>query len=554
MILPIFALQPFLDHPEAERTTSFVYLRPRDAKPYTSAGKSVPVFTQTAAIQPIPKSPISISVSAVPLEPKGLKLAKSLGIPLLDPALPQVPKFNPLLDAVATTGRAAVPLTGSKTPQIEDMLCDVVCSKSDLSSVLSMLSTSTHANVVTLATSEEKLSLSLRRVRFVEALKLISGTVGMSFLKVGNAFVVGPGEKLKASYPKEWEKANPTPKEPTPKGADTSPAETNPSATVKPVEPIKTTTFQLSHSIPAQMVESLKMLFADQGLTVVVGPASYIPTLTDKNASESTGVTTGVLSTDDKPNGKLLILRGPTSVVASAIEAIKSLDQARAQVAIEVTIFDVTDDALNELGVSWNIGGTSFQESTHSGVGFGSFSRTPLNFGATIKALETADKAKILASPNVSVLDNERAFILIGNKITLPKFDGYDANKIPIYSTNEYRVGIYLQVSPSVATDGTITLAIYPQVSTVVKTTEINGASYPDIATREAQTTLRVKNGESIVLGGLLKNEELEQLERVPILSKIPIFGELFTRRKKTKSSSQVIITLTPRLIATEGS
>src|SRR5690606_17466722 len=94
-----------------------------------------------------------------------------------------------------------------------------------------------------------------------------------------------------------------------------------------------------------------------------------------------------------------------------------------------------------------------------------------------------------------------------------------------------------------------ITLAIYPQVSTVVKPTEINGASYPDIATREAQTTLRVKTGETIVIGGLLRNEELEQLEQVPILSKIPLFGELFKRRKKTCSSSQVVISLTPTLV-----
>jgi type II secretory pathway component GspD/PulD (secretin) len=297
------------------------------------------------------------------------------------------------------------------------------------------------------------------------------------------------------------------------------------------------------------MVESLKMMFESKGLTVVVGPSSTAPTLSERDSSSSTGVTAGVLATETKPGGKTLLFRGPSLVVNDAIEAAKSLDIQRAQVLIEVSILDVSDGALKELGVSWSIGGTSFTETDPKGVNFGSITRTPFNFGAAIKALETSDKAKILASPSVRVLDEERAFILIGNRLTLPKFDGYDANRIPIYSTSEYRVGIYLQVAPSISADGTITMAIYPQVSTIVKFTEINGGSYPDIATREAQTTLRVKSGESIVLGGLLKNDEIEQMERVPLLSKIPILGELFTRRKKTKGSSQVVISLTPTLI-----
>lgn len=455
---------------------------------------------------------------------------------------PKVETLLPEQFQVRTEGRAPVVLE-SKKKGIEDTICDVVCSNIDLNGVLSMLSSTTKANLVAVATSDQKLSLSLRRVKLSEALKHISSVIGMTFLKAGSAFLIGPADRLKAAYPAEWEKANPTPAVPS---TTETPKET------KQVEPIQeetiTRTYFCSYTLADGLKQTLKDLYAET-IKIAVGPPAVTPTLADRDTAGATGVSQGLLDKDGKPSGRAIVLNGKKSLVLDALDVLKSLDQPRAQVAIQVTIHDIADNALNELGVSWNIGGTAFQESDPKGINFGAFSRTPFNFGATIKALETADKAKILASPNVTVLDGERAFVLIGNKLTLPKFSGYDANKIPMYDTSEYKVGIYLQVAATVSSDGTISLSIYPQVSTVVKTTEINGASYPDIATREAQTSLRVKSGETIVLAGLLRSEEMQQLEQIPILSKIPLFGELFTRRKKTKSSSQVVISLTPTLI-----
>lgn len=503
------------------------------------SGLGIPVFQTSNPVPPSMSQPVVALISAWATEParsgrltSGLTLASFGPLSFSTPGLPR---------RMAGKVPAATPVDRPTKKEIEDTLCDVMASGSSLSGVISMLSITTKANIVALSSSDLPITLSLRQVKFKEALQIVLSIVGMKYLKVGNAFIVGAEDRLKATYPGEWEKANPAPttgQEPNKTAPETA-----------PVDPVITKTHALSYAVPAQMVESLKMLFEGKGLNVVVGPASSAPTLTDRDASNSTGVTAGVITSAAKPGGKTLLLRGPKSVVEDAIEAAKSLDIQRAQVLIEVSILDVSDGALKELGVNWNIGGTTFTETDPKGVNFGSITRTPFNFGAAIKALETSDKAKILASPSVRVLDEERAFVLIGNRLTLPKFDGYDANRIPIYSTSEYRVGIYLQVAPSISADGTITMAIYPQVSTIVKFTEINGGSYPDIATREAQTTLRVKSGESIVLGGLLKNDEIEQMERIPILSKIPILGELFTRRKKTKGSSQVVISLTPTLI-----
>lgn len=486
----------------------------------------------------------------------------------LIPVAPAYPKM-PLEEVLESRGESAIAIfdragliepavdqrtvkvaadTKKPAPSMDDKIVDVVCTNTDLNGVLALLSASTKANMVLVSPSESKLTLRLKQVRLIDAVRHICAVAGLTHLKVSNAYLFGDAEKLKAGYPAEYAKAYPDVKVPEPPKVEipnttntTPPAEAPKESTITKVVPV-------SYADPTQLVNTIKALFEGQSLTVVSGPGNASPTLGDRETAGSTGVNQGVLQSEST-RAKSLVLRGPESVVKSAAEAISSLDQPGSQVKISVSIHDVNDAALRELGVSWNIGGTTFQESTPNGINFGGFSRTGFNFGATIKALETADKAKLLASPEVTVLDNERAFVLIGNKLNLPKFDGYDANKIPIYSTSEYRVGIYLQVAASVAADGTITLAIYPQVSTVVKTTEINGASYPDIATREAQTTLRIKSGETIVIGGLLRNEELEQLEQVPILSKIPLFGELFKRRKKTRSSSQVVISLTPILV-----
>lgn len=435
---------------------------------------------------------------------------------------------------------------------IEDKIVDVVCTNTDVNGVLALLSASTKANMVLVSPTEARLTLRLRQVRLADAVQHICAVSGLAHLKLPTAYLFGDAARLKAAYPKEWEKAYPTPKAPptevkTPvdvPGTSTTQPDTQP---VK--EPHVTRVVNVSYMDATQLAQTIKELFGSDGVTVVTGPASASPTLGDRDTSGATGVNQGVIQGEGGTKSRTVILRGPQAAVQNAADAIASLDQAGAQVRISVSIHDVNDNALRELGVSWNIGGTTIQESTGNGINFGSFTRTPFNFGATIRALESKDNAKLLASPEVTVLDDERAFVLIGNKLNLPKFDGYDANKIPIYSTSEYRVGIYLQVAASVAADGTITLAVYPQVSTVVKTTEINGGSYPDIATREAQTTLRVKSGDTIVIGGLLRSEELEQLEQVPILSKIPFFGELFKRRKKTRSSSQVVISLTPTLV-----
>lgn len=417
----------------------------------------------------------------------------------------------------------------------ESKVCSINLSESPIALILQELSLQSGVNLVLLAKTDTKLTLRLTKVKLLDMIRHICAMADLAYLKVGEAYVIATPEKLQTAYAKEWAKANP---QPEPVGGNTVPP-----------APIVTDTYMVNYVDDKQIAESLSTFFKDKGLVVVAGPIQVSPSVSSKETAAATGIATGVLDKEVSESGKMLVFRGTREVIDDAIAMAKTMDYARPQVAIYVSIHDITNEAAKELGLSWTYSNLSITEQGTRGINFGSFTRAPLSFVAAIKALEKQDRSKLLASPNIAVLDGERAFILIGNRLNFPVLVGYSQGNTPIFDKQEERVGIYLQVAASVSSDNNITLSLYPQVSSVTGFLEVNGASYPQISTREAQTTLRVTSGETIVMGGMLKDEELQSIEKVPILSELPFFGELFKRRKRTKVSSQVMITITPVLM-----
>ena len=405
----------------------------------------------------------------------------------------------------------------------------------ELSHLLREIGLQAKRNIVLLSPTDKRLTVNLSEVPFSRMIRHVSAMCGLSYLEVDDTFVIGTSEVLSANYPVEWAIAHPLPV-----------------AASEQLE-IVTETCKVNYVDSSQVVRTLTELFKETSLTVIAGPASRTPTISsNQQTDQKTGVQASVMSESSAlPSnyGRTLVLRGPADVVEAAMAVTKKMDVPRPQVSIGVTIHDISNEAVRELGLSWSYGDIVLTEQNRNGVEFGSFSRAPQTFTAKIKALEQEDKAKLLAAPNVTVLDGERAFVLIGTRLNFPVLLGFSNVGTPIFDRQEERVGIYLQVAATVSDDGQITLSLYPQVSVVTGFLEINGASYPQIATREAQTSIRVKTGDTIVIGGMLKDEEIQTIERVPVLSDIPVLGELFKRRKRSKVSSQVIITITPRII-----
>jgi len=146
-----------------------------------------------------------------------------------------------------------------------------------------------------------------------------------------------------------------------------------------------------------------------------------------------------------------------------------------------------------------------------------------------------------------------RGFILIGERRLFPKLTGYSSAQTPIYDQSEVRVGIYLQLAVDMTDGDDMILTLYPQVSAVTGALKVGDSIYPQVSTREQQTTVRARSGQTIVIGGLLKEAEVDSLRGVPGLSKIPLLGELFKFRSKTKVKSELVIMITPEIDQTGG-
>lgn len=439
------------------------------------------------------------------------------------------------------------PAAAKSAPQNpEQTRCDLVATDADLQTMLRTLSMRSKIGLVLLSPSDLKITTNLIGIPFIDALKHLCALSGLSYLKVGPTYIVATKDRLREAYPDNYFSVHP----------DEKPKPVQP-VVAPPAPEVVTEVYLANYVSSTQLSDALGQIFGKDKLTVVAGPIQENPSVTSQNTTSSTGVQSNVLTRDGNSTpavGKMLVLRGEKATVQEALALAKQMDSMRPQVGIQVTIYDISDEALSDLGVSWSYGDISLKETGGKGVNFGSFARAPMTFNGVIKALEQNDKAKLLASPNVSVLDGERAFILIGDRVNYPVLVGYSQNNAPIFSKEEERVGIYMQVAASVSSDDNVTLSLYPQVSNITGFLNVNGASYPQIATREAQTTLRVKTGETVVLGGLLKTEETGNYDQVPILSQIPFLGELFKHRKVTKSASQVIISITPTVIRSNES
>ena len=180
----------------------------------------------------------------------------------------------------------------------------------------------------------------------------------------------------------------------------------------------------------------------------------------------------------------------------------------------------------------------------------GTLVHSPVFINAALAARSEDDTVRLLAMPNLTLLDGERGFILIGERILFPKIVSYTAVGLPIYDKEEVRTGIYIQVAVQMSDQHDMTLSVYPQVSVIAGFLDINGSKYPEINTREEQTTVRIRNKETLVIGGLLREDEITKLTMVPGLSKIPVFGELFKNRSKSKIKSDLVIMITPEIIA----
>lgn len=171
-----------------------------------------------------------------------------------------------------------------------------------------------------------------------------------------------------------------------------------------------------------------------------------------------------------------------------------------------------------------------------------------LNLGAFLKALQAQSILQILAEPNLVTTNGKEAYFLVGGEFPVPMIQG-GANSGAI--TVQFReFGIRLRFTPVISDHSTIKLHLAQEVSTIDSSNSVvlNGFTIPGLSTRRAETDVELGEGQSFVVAGLLDNRETESLSKIPVLSSLPILGNLFKSKIERKNNTELVLIVTPEV------
>ncbi len=260
---------------------------------------------------------------------------------------------------------------------------------------------------------------------------------------------------------------------------------------------------------------------------------------------------------DERTNS--IVVTGAPVVLSKIDSLVASWDKQISQVLIEAKIVSITLGKNLFAGVDWqyqnpekhslSIGSTSLPIPTGvtyvDAFSFGVLSVDDYNI--TIQALEGTSDANLISSPRIMTQDNTEARILIGSSEPYEVFH-YDADgNVTGKEVKFVEVGIKLTVTPKIAADGFVTLNIRPEVSSPRVGTATDSLA---VDTTEANATMTVKDGQTVVMGGLIKDEKNEYVGKVPIVGDIPLIKYFFRNTYRTTTKKETIIFITPKIIS----
>lgn len=269
--------------------------------------------------------------------------------------------------------------------------------------------------------------------------------------------------------------------------------------------------------------------------------------------------------TAQKSSNQLLV-RGRPSQWAEIQSAIQRLDNLPMQVQIETRILEVSLTGSLNLGVQWYLGRLAGNSTTkgienvsgsqgaigRGGAALGNdslfYSFVSKNLQVALHALETDGNSKVLSAPSLVVMNNQQAQIQVGNNIPINQTTINTGSSNLTTSTVQYvQTGVILDVVPRINPGGLVYLEIQQQVSDASTTKDINGN--PTISARSVSTQVAVQSGQTIMLGGLIQQNEAQSDDSVPFLGKIPGLHWLFGSTERARGRSELIVLITPRVI-----
>ena len=413
----------------------------------------------------------------------------------------------------------------------------------DVYDAVRLLSTQASVNVVVDASVQHRpITLRLRDVGFDEALATLARMQDLASARIGSAIYLATPEALNRRY-REASAAR-TQLFTTPAGAAADLARTltdalPPGTLVAPDEhasAIVVTGSEPALKRAAELVESEQRVRRVRSETIPMRFARSADVVKAVGASLTVAAPQSVYAAEQQ---NALVATGTDEFLERVERLCAQLDRPGRQVRYEVRVTDIAPSDTSDLGVLW--GGLGLTGLVTPGQTSTAFATRALPLNATINALITKGEASILAQPTLSTLNNVQASLLVGQQFPIVYFDARTGTQ----QVQFVNVGVNLTVTPSVGSDGSITTDLETDYSTIVNFVN----NFPVIGTRRAQSTLRVRDGDSIVIAGLFSDLDTSTLSKVPLLGDLPLFGELFKSRARTHSKDEVVFLITPHLV-----
>lgn len=390
--------------------------------------------------------------------------------------------------------------------------------EADIRNVLQILSYKSGVNIVPAPEVTGLVTIQLSNVPWLEALEVILQTYGYAYEKKGSIITVASVENLK----KRREDA----------------------VLLAEQEELETRTFVLNFATAADIIQSVEKMKSDRG---------------NINFDERTNT---IIATDTSKKLELIA------------KVIADLDTTTPQVRIESKIVETTLSDTEKLGIEWTTKGTAsgakrptiFPFTTDSDSKFlpdnipaaasSAFSYGTLDFSqvqAVFELLASKSDTNILSAPSIVTLDNRKANMVVGSQYPIPTYTYNEEQAKLQISGWEYKdIGIIFDVTPHINQAGYVTLEIEPKITAILDFVTVENTSLPRLSNESARTNVIVKDGDTLVIGGLMKDQTTDTKKKTPILGDIPILGYAFRKNEKTVSKTDLLIFMTPHIITPE--
>jgi type II secretory pathway component GspD/PulD (secretin) len=302
---------------------------------------------------------------------------------------------------------------------------------------------------------------------------------------------------------------------------------------------------------------------SEGGSTDIITLKSFIPGPSQSGAVDAvTAITQAIqaVAADVRvvqlPTPGQIALVGPPQSVRTARAFIDKVDVVPPLVVLDTEVLEIDESTAKNLGLQLGTAAvsTTFAEmaptpnadGTPARLGrFQAFTRTPVSFTAQLNLLVQNGKGRVLADPRITTLSGRTASIRAGDTISILTTTAGNAGTIASTQVQSFQTGVTLDITPVVAPDGGVTVWLHPVVNSLIGT----NAGVPEISTRDTQTTVHLQDNETLVIGGLIQENETRTTTKLPILGDIPLLGRAFRNDNVQAQRNELIIVVTPHVV-----